>query len=98
MAKMLVLLLSLAAGFVAAFSFVQREEIGTEVANRLEEDFEAQCAARMDFPDELRAQAPAICRCMKGAFDQRGLTIADALGEARSEMREIAQSCAALHR
>ena len=84
-------------GFLVSFSFVNRDEIGAQVAEDLDKDFVKQCVARAHFPAQLAERAPEICGCMKSEFDNRGLTITDAFGEHRSEMQEITQSCAAIY-
>ncbi|QUL38427.1 hypothetical protein [Erythrobacter sp. JK5] len=97
MLKALVLLASAAIGFVVAFSFTASDEIGVEVSERLESDFVNQCAARAQFPPELKPHARSICGCMKAEFDRKGMVLTDAFGSKRSEMQQVTQDCARMY-
>ncbi len=81
--------------FVAVFAFITRDEIGAEVANRLDSDFTKQCVARAQFPAEIEDYAEEICDCMKSEFDARGFELTDAFGSHRGEMQRITQDCVA---
>lgn len=91
--KWLVFLGAAVIGFLVAFAFTARDEIGEEVDRRLDEDFVSRCVARAQFPPELEARAPQICACMQREFAARGLELTDALGEARAEMQRITREC-----
>lgn len=92
--KWLVFLVAAVIGFLVAFGFSNRDEIGAEVDRKLDEDFVAQCVARAQFPAELQPKAPEICGCMKREFANRGMKLTDAFGEKRAEMQTITQACA----
>ena len=94
MMKLLMFLGAGIIGFLVAFSLVNRDEIGAQVAENLDKDFVKQCVARAQFPAQLEPFAGQICGCMKSEFDERGLTLTDAFGDKRGEMQRITQSCA----
>ncbi len=97
MLKALVLLASGVVGFVVAFSFTASDEIGAEVADRLDKDFVEQCVARAQFPPELKPRARSICGCMKAEFDRKGIVLTDAFGAKRSEMQQVTRDCAGMY-
>ena len=97
MGKLLVMLGAGVIGFLVAFSFVQRDEIGEEVERQLDEDFIPQCVARLDVPPEIATRKRDVCACMKTEFDAKGLSLSDTFGEDLSQMQEITRSCVGLY-
>ncbi|GGD66223.1 hypothetical protein [Croceicoccus mobilis] len=97
MLKLIAFLAAAVVGFLVAFSFTARDEIGAEVERKLDEDFIPQCIARAQFPPELEAKKPQICGCMKSEFDTRRLKLTDAFGDKKAEMQEVTQACARLY-
>ncbi|WFL76705.1 hypothetical protein P7228_11945 [Altererythrobacter arenosus] len=93
MKKALVMLGAGVVSFLVVFAFTTRDEIGAEVANRLDSDFTKQCVARAQFPPQVEDYAEEICDCMKAEFDERELAITDAFGSQRGEMQRITQEC-----
>ena len=75
MLKAIVMIISRVIGLVVVFSFVSKDEILAEAANRMDKDFVAQCVARAQFPPEVEHRREEVCGCMKYEFDQRGIFI-----------------------
>ena len=97
MLKVFVGLVAGVVGFMAAFTFVTRDEIAAEVAVQLDEGFAEQCVARLGPSLPNPARAGDVCGCMKADFEARGYALTDAFGEHQAQMREITQACASLY-
>jgi hypothetical protein len=83
-------------GFLAAFSFTARDEIGAAVQEDLQSNFAARCVVRIE--RELNTtRALDICTCMETEFTNRGLVLTDAFGDDLAAMQDITRSCAGLY-
>ncbi|MBX7540860.1 hypothetical protein [Qipengyuania sphaerica] len=96
--KWLVLIAAALVGFLVAFSFTARDEIGAEVERKLDEDFIPQCERNLRLPPQVADSKTEICGCMKREFDNRGIKLTDAFGDQRGEMQEIVNACAMNYR
>ena len=97
MLKMLVGLIAGAVGFLAAFSFTARDEIGAAVNADLQSKFAARCVVRMERELPNATRVPDICGCMETEFANRGLTLTDAFGDDLETMQGVTRSCAELY-
>ncbi len=95
--KWVVGLISGVIGFVIAFSFATRDQIGAAVDQRLEDDFIPDCVPNLQLPPELEPKSAQICGCMKAEFRNSDLQITDAFGSRLGEVQEVTRACTQLY-